>query len=101
MKRVCLAAAFVAWPCLAVAVVAFTLTQGLAADTRDPGGNEGVHIVPLRSGDYKSPEGHELRPGQFPRGTKFQEEPKGWVDGDPCWKYTDQDNRKTWAFACD
>jgi hypothetical protein len=56
-----------------------------------------VHVVPSRDGTGK----YELRPGQFSRGSKFSEEPRGWKDGDPCWRYTQTDGRKMWEFACD
>jgi hypothetical protein len=85
---------------IAMLVVAFASAPIKAAEQRDPGGNAGVHIVPLK-GDKSGKEGHELRPGQFPRGSKFFEEPKGWIDGDPCWRYTQSDEHKVWEFVCD
>jgi hypothetical protein len=78
---------------LAVLIVALASAPTKAVEQ----GNEGVHVIPSRSGDGKS----ELRPGQFRRGTKFFEEPKGWVDGDPCWRYTQTDKRRVWEFVCD
>lgn len=86
---------------LAVLIVALA-----SAPTKAAEGNDGVHIVPLES--RKAQEGYELRPGQFHRGTKFSEEPRGWKDGDPCWHYTySDDNRggerrnQVWEFVCD
>jgi hypothetical protein len=86
---------------LAVLIVALA-----SAPTKAAEGNDGVHVIPSRSGDGKS----ELRPGQFRRGTKFFEEPKGWVDSDPCWRHTQStiqigkmpsDKRDVWEFVCD
>jgi hypothetical protein len=82
---------------IAMLVIAFA-SAPTKAEQRDPGG---VHIVPLRGESGKALEGHELRPGQFHRGTKFFEEPKGWIDGDPCWRYTQSDEQKVWEFVCD
>jgi hypothetical protein len=88
---------------IAMLIVALASAPTKAEEQRDPGGNGGVHIVPvpLKDGSGKGSEGHELRPGQFPRGTKFFDEPKGWIDGDPCWRYTKSDEHKVWEFVCD
>ena len=62
-------------------------------------GSRGVHVVPLRTGPLGRP---EIRPGQFNRGTRFTEEPNGWVDGDPCWDHVAPDQGpQYWVFICD
>lgn len=100
MKRLFLMYAVTLAALFLMFLVFFGIRAAEARDDRDPGGNDGVHIVPLRDSG-KIPEGHELRHGQFARGTKFYEEPKGWRNGDPCWKYTETDDRRVWEFSCD
>ncbi len=94
---------------IATALVMATILSlpAIAAEVRH---DHGVHIVPLRDGKAAKPfkdqrDGYELRAGQFNRGTQFTEEPEGWIDGDPCWKYTDKQKGEysthVWEFVCD